>query len=126
MESVLRAIRGATTIDRDVAEQVTERTQALVREIFAANELGADDIVSMIVTVTSDISAPFPATAARALGLGDVALLGAVEAEIVGAPPRCIRVLVHCYSPRARADLRHVYLEGASRLREELAARAPR
>lgn len=122
MEAVLRAVRGATTVDHDTADQVFSRTQALVRELLAANAVEADDIVSMIFTVTPDITSAFPATAARALGLDEVALLGAVEAAVGGAAPRCIRVLVHFYSVRSRGEIRNVYLEGAVGLREGLDA----
>jgi chorismate mutase len=125
MEAVLRAIRGATTVDDDTAEQVGERTRALVRELMAANDLVADDLVSIVFTVTTDIVSAFPATAARALGLDDVPLLGALEAPVEGALPRCIRALVHCYTARPRAEMRHVYLEGARVLRRDLAARDP-
>ena len=125
MEAVLRAIRGATTVDDDTAEQVGERTRALVRELMAVNGLSPDDIVSIVFTVTTDIVSAFPATAARALGLDDVPLLGALEAPVVGALPHCIRVLVHCHTARPRADLRHVYLEGARVLRRDLAERDP-
>jgi chorismate mutase len=120
----LRGIRGATTIDADLPEQVTERTQTLIRELISANGIAHDDIVSMIFTVTADIKSGFPATAARAMGLTDIALLGAVEAEIKGAPPRCIRVLVHCYSTRSHGELRHIYLEGAKHMRADIASRA--
>ncbi len=120
MEAVLRAIRGATTVDDDTALQVVERTQALVRELLDANGLSPEDLVSVVFTVTTDIVSSFPATAARALGLDDVALLGAVEAPVTGALPHCIRVLVHCYSTRPRSELRHVYLEGARALRKDL------
>lgn len=120
MTAVLRAIRGATTLDEDTKDQVYERTQALVREILARNELTVDDLVSIVFTVTGDVHAAFPATAARALGLDDVALLGAQEIAVPGALERCIRVLVHCYSERDRSELRHVYLEGATVLRRDL------
>lgn len=120
MTAVLRAIRGATTLDEDTKEQVHERTQALMREILARNELSPDDLVSIVFTVTGDVHAAFPATAARALGLDDVALLGAQEIAVPGALERCIRVLVHCYSERDRSELRHVYLEGATVLRRDL------
>ena len=43
----------------------------------------------------------FPATAARAMGLGDVPLLCARELDIVGAMPRCIRVLMHITTDRS-------------------------
>lgn len=120
MDAVLRGIRGATTLDEDTEEQVFERTQALVRCVVERNEIAPDDIVSMLFTVTDDIVSAFPATAARALGYSDVALLGAKEASVIGAPPLCIRVLVHCYSTRSKAELAHVYLEGAAVLRRDI------
>ena len=50
----------------------------------------------------------------------DVPLLGAQEAAVEGGLPRCIRVLVHCYSERSRAEVQHVYLEEARALRADL------
>ena len=126
MSGTVRAIRGATTVDEDTRAQVEERTQALVRAILERNDVSDDDLVSMIFTATDDIHSQFPATAARLLGLEDVALLGATEARIDGGLERCIRVLVHCYTERSRKELRHVYLEGAAALRRDLAEDAPR
>ena len=120
MTSMLRAIRGATTVDADREDEVYARTQELVKEMLARNDVSSDDLVSMIFTATSDISSAFPATGARALGLDDVPLLGAAEASIDGALKRCIRVMIHCYSDRARAEIRHVYLNGAEVLRSDL------
>ena len=62
----------------------------------------------------------FPATAARAIGLGDVPLICARELAVVGGTPLCIRVMMHLNTERSRAELRHVYLEGASHLRDDL------
>lgn len=120
MTAVLRAIRGATTLDEDTVAQLNERTKALVAAIIERNELDHDDLVSIVLTATSDIHAGFPATAARGLGLDDVALIGAREIDVPGALPRCIRVLVHAYSTRSRAEIAHVYLEGAVVLRPDL------
>ncbi|MCU1489420.1 MAG: chorismate mutase [Acidimicrobiaceae bacterium] len=121
MSRVLRAIRGATTLDADTTEQLHERTTELVAAILERNQLGAEDLVSILLTATNDVHAGFPATAARALGLEDVALMGAQEIAVAGAPDRCIRVLVHCYTERPRDELRHVYLQGARGLRRDLA-----
>lgn len=126
MTGVVRAIRGATTVDEDTRAQVEERTQALVRAILDRNDVSDDDLVSIIFTATDDIHSQFPATAARLLGLEDVALLGATEARIEGGLERCIRVLVHCYTEHSRKELRHVYLEGATALRRDLAEDGPR
>ena len=121
----VRAIRGATTVDEDTREQVEERTRALIEALLERNGLEADDLVSIVLTSTVDIRSQFPATAARGLGLDQVPLLGAMEADIAGGLPRCVRVLVTCYTDRERKELRHVYLEGATVLRRDLADDQP-
>ena len=114
----LRGIRGATTVDADTGEQVTERTQALLQAMLQRNGVGHSDIVSVLFTVTDDIHSMFPATAARGVGFGDVPLICARELDIEGGAARCIRVLMHVET--AQQQLHHVYLEGASGLRDDL------
>ncbi|MPY93765.1 MAG: chorismate mutase [Acidimicrobiia bacterium] len=124
MPLVVRALRGATTIEEDVPEHIGERVAALVEAMFERNGLGPDDVVSMLFSATPDIHSTFPATVARlALGLEDVPLMNCQELDIAGALPRCIRVMAHVHTERARRDLRHVFLEGASVLRPDLAQR---
>jgi chorismate mutase len=114
----VRALRGATTVDEDTVAQVSERTQALLRAMLERNQLDHADIVSVWFTATDDIHCMFPATAARAIGFGDVPLLCARELDVTGAQPRCIRVMMHIET--ARPALHHVYLEGARGLRDDL------
>lgn len=118
--AAVRALRGATTVAGDTPEQVQDGVQALLREMLARNEVDHDDIISIVFTATDDVRSAFPAAAARALGLGDVPLLCARELEVEGGTPRCIRVLMHMSTPRSRPELRHVYLEGARGLRDDL------
>jgi chorismate mutase len=114
-------LRGATTCTEDSKAEIDAKTARLVQELFARNDLVPDDVVSMVFTSTPDLTAEFPATAARAaLGLDGVALLGAQEQAVAHGTARCIRVLVHCYSERSRDELRHVFLEGAAALRTDL------
>ena len=122
MPATFRALRGATTVDEDTEEQVTERVVTLLQTLFERNDVHHDDLVSIIFTATDDIHSCFPATAARTVGLGDVPLICARELDIVGSMPRCIRVLVHLTTERSRAELRHVYLERAAGLRDDLPA----
>jgi len=118
----LQALRGAITCAEDTKAEIDAKTARLVKELFARNDLAHGDVVSIIFTTTADLTAEFPATAARqALGLDDVALLGAQEQDVPHGTPRCIRVLVHCYTDRERSELSHVFLEGASGLRRDLA-----
>ena len=122
MTAAVRALRGATTVDADTAEQVKERTIALLEAMVERNGVHHDDIISVLFTATDDIHSVFPATAARDIGFGDIPLICARELDIVGATPQCIRVLMHLNTELGRDDLRHVYLEGASGLRDDLPA----
>ncbi len=118
--TAVRALRGATTIDADTAEDVRERTITLLREMIERNGVDHEDIISVLFTATDDIHSMFPASAARDIGFGDIPLICARELDIVDATPRCIRVLMHLTTDRDRSQLRHVYLEGASGLRDDL------
>lgn len=118
--SKVRALRGATTVDDDNEAHIFDRVIALLEAMFEQNDVDKDDLVSIIFTATDDIHSAFPATAARKFGYGDVPLLCARELDIDGGTPRCIRVLVHLNTDRSRAELHHVYLEGASHLRDDL------
>ncbi|MGD9798177.1 MAG: chorismate mutase [Acidimicrobiia bacterium] len=120
MPAALRALRGATTVDQDTPEQITDRVVVLLEEMLARNGVDHDDLVSIIFTATPDISSMFPAAAARTIGMGDVPLLGASELSVAGGPTRCIRVMMHLTTELRRDELRHVYLEGASHLRDDL------
>ena len=120
MPAALRALRGATTVDVDEVDHVHDRVVTLLQEMCERNDVRHDDIVSILFTATDDIHSTFPATGARKLGLGDVPLICARELDIDGATERCIRVLMHLTTERSRADLRHVYLEGAVGLRDDL------
>jgi chorismate mutase len=116
----LRAIRGAVTCDENTKAEIDAKTARLVQEILSRNDLDHDALVSILFTATDDLTAEFPAAAARALGLGDVPLLCARELSIDHGMARVVRVLVHCYTDKDRGELHHVYLEGARALRDDL------
>lgn len=120
MPVTLQALRGATTFDEDDPTHVHGRVIALLQQMCARNDVAHDDIVSILFTATDDLHSTFPATAARAIGYGDVPLICARELDITGATPRCIRVMMHLTTARARRELQHVYLEGAVGLRDDL------
>ena len=124
MPPVVRALRGATTVEKDTPDHIGERVADLVRALFERNGLEPDDVVSMLFSATPDLHSTFPPTAARlALGLDDVPLMTCQEIDVAGALPRCIRVMAHVYTDRPRGELRHVFLEGARALRPDLADR---
>ncbi len=116
----VRAVRGAIQVDRDDREAILAAAAELVRAVLDRNGIAPADVISIIFTATPDLTAEFPAYAARQLGLTDVPLLCATEMNVPGAMPRVLRVLAHVTTGRARADVRHVYLRGAAALRTDL------
>jgi chorismate mutase len=120
MPPSVRAVRGATTVEVDAAEAITEAVVTLLQTILDRNGLVEDDIISILFTATEDIVSTFPATAARSMGLGAVPLICARELSITGSVTRCIRVMLHVTTDRPRDQIHHVYLEGAQGLRDDL------
>ncbi len=120
MNASVRALRGATTVEVDSVDHIQQRTVALLKEMVDRNGVDHEDIISVLFTATDDLHSTFPATAARHAGFGDVPLICARELDIVNATPMCIRIMMHISTDRARSELRHVYLEGAAGLRDDL------
>lgn len=116
----VRALRGATTAAANTPEAIHDATVELVGEMLHRNDATPGDVVSMVFTATPDLTAEFPATAARSMGLSHVPLLCAQELAVGGALEACIRVLMHFYTAHGSDTLRHVYLRGATELRTDL------
>ena len=101
-------------------------TTELLARMLESNEVGHDDLISIVFNATDDVRSMFPATGARRMfpDLADIPLLNCRELDVEGALPRCIRVLAHLYTERPRDDLRHVFLERATALRPDLVEEA--
>lgn len=119
MPIVCRGIRGATTAAANTAEDILEATQELVTVLIALNDLDTDDIVSAIFTTTPDLTAMFPALAARTFGWIDVPMMCAHEMAVPGSLSQAVRVLVQINTRKSNSEIRHIYLKGAKQLRPE-------
>jgi chorismate mutase len=116
----VRAVRGAIQVDADERDEILQGTTELVTEVLRRNDIDPDDLISIVFTATPDLTAEFPAYAARLLGLTDVPLLCTTEIAVPGSMPRVLRLLAHVDTTRSRAEIRHVYLRGATGLRTDL------
>lgn len=116
----VRAVRGATQVDADDRQMIIDAVAELMAEMLVRNALGADQLISVVFTATPDLTAEFPAYAARQAGITDVPFLCSVEINVAGAMPRVLRVLAHVETDLSREQIRHVYLRGAAGLRTDL------
>jgi chorismate mutase len=117
----VRAIRGAVQVDADDRDAILEGTAELVTAVMTRNDLTPDDVISVLFTVTPDLTAEFPALAARKLGFHAVPLMCATEIPVQGAMPHVVRLMAHVETDRARDQIQHVYLRGAAALRQDIA-----
>jgi chorismate mutase len=112
----VRAIRGAIQVDADERDAILESTAELVTAVMSRN-----DLISVLFTVTPDLTAEFPALAARKLGFHAVPLMCSTEIPVPGAMPRVVRLMAHVETDLTRAQIQHVYLRGAVGLRQDIA-----
>jgi chorismate mutase len=91
----------------------------LTSELMTRNALAPGHIVSLVFSLTSDLTRASPAEAARSLGLSGVALFCLQEAEVEGSMPRVIRALL-TYAGEGGLQPVPVYLDGAESLRPDL------
>ncbi|OLD01031.1 MAG: chorismate mutase [Gemmatimonadetes bacterium 13_1_40CM_3_69_22] len=119
MSKTLRGLRGATTATANTSEAILNATDELLRALQQANGFQPEDVESAIFTSSPDLTAEYPARAARRLGWLDVPLLGAAEVAVLDGVPRCIRVLLHFYTTKSQRELKHMYLRDAATLRPD-------
>jgi chorismate mutase len=117
---MIRGLRGAITVEANMASEILEATEALLSAMVEQNKIALADIASVLFTVTSDLNAEFPAAAARKMGWKNVPLLCATEIPVQGSLPLAIRVLMHVNTAKTQEQIQHIYLKGAKVLRDDL------
>jgi len=118
----MRGIRGATTIERNGEKEILDATTELLNHIIAENVVKPEDICSVFVTVTADITATFPARAIRQMaGWELVPLMCSVEIPVENSLPLCIRLMMLVNTEKQQHEVNHVYLHGARILRPDIA-----
>lgn len=119
MESIY-AIRGAINTDFDGVANIDREVRTLMDSLYEANGITDDDVAFIIFSQTDDLRSRNAAAAFRATGRGaSIPLFCVKEAEIYGAMPRVIRVMVVINHAKEK-EPRHVYLGDTASLRPDL------
>ena len=120
----VRGIRGATTAPMNTAGAITEATEELLLELTRVNDLDKDEICFAFFTTTHDLTAEFPAYAARRLGWLEVPLLCSHDMDVRLPNPRgvpmCIRILLLYNTAKPQSAMRFAYLRGAQAIKADL------
>jgi chorismate mutase len=118
----VRGVRGAITAHDRSRVAVLEATAELLRRVVEANGIETDDIAAALFTTSSDLTAEFPAVAAReSLRWEHVPLMCGHEMAVPHGQDRCIRVLLFWNTERPQSEIKHIYLREAANLRNRTA-----
>ncbi len=120
MANMIRGIRGAITVKDNILAEILSAAEKLLAEIVKSNNINVEDIASVIFSATSDLNAVFPAEAARSMGWKFVPLLCTSEIDVPKGLKKCIRVLLHVNTNLGQHEIKHIYLDGAKVLREDI------
>ncbi|MDR3238039.1 MAG: chorismate mutase [Spirochaetia bacterium] len=119
----VRGIRGATSVESNTKEEIFAKTGELLSQLIQKNSIDAEEIASIIFSVTDDIDEAFPAAAARLAGFDFIPLFGCREIPVKGSVSGLIRVLIHMNTEKSQREMQHVYLHRAVQLRPDIASR---
>lgn len=112
-------IRGAITIKENSKDEIKEASLELFEKIVNENYIKLEDIVSIIISCTKDITKDYPGKFIREnYKLGLVPIMHFNEMEVELSTPFCIRFLITVNG--SNSNIKYVYLRGAEKLRTDL------
>lgn len=118
---MIRGVRGAITVSADQPEEILKETRKLILEMVKENKIFPDDVASVIISTTTDISSAFPAKAVRTIeDWTYVPVMCTHEMDVPGSMPLCIRVMMHVNTSIPQQEIQHIYLNEAVKLRPDL------
>lgn len=118
---MMRGIRGAITVSADHPDEILKETKKLVLEMAKENDVEPDQVASVIISTTTDISSAFPAKAVRTIDDWTyVPVMCTHEMDVPGSMPLCIRVMMHANTAKSQQEINHIYMNDAVKLRPDL------
>jgi len=118
---MIRGIRGATTVKTDEEKLVLSATEALLKEMINVNEINPENVTSLFISVTPDITSTFPAKAVRKFeNWTHVPVMCMQEIAVKNSLPLCIRIMMHVNTSQKQKAVKHIYHEEAVQLRPDL------
>ena len=118
---MVRGLRGATTVENDEEQLFLKQRKHLSKKWRKRTRVLPEDIISVLISTTTDIKSTFPAKAVRSIdGWMYVPVMCTHEMDVPGAMPLCIRVLMHVNTDIPQRYVKHIYQNNAIKLRPDL------
>jgi len=116
-----RGLRGATTVTKNKEEEILYRTQILIEDMVKTNNIEADMVSHVFISVTADINAVFPAQALRRLeDWTFVPVMCMREIDVPSSLEKCIRVMMVVNTDKKQEHMKHIFHNEAVKLRPDL------
>jgi len=121
---MFRGVRGAITVKENNEQVIFQATDRLFKKIIHDNQIEPEQVASVFISVTDDITEAFPAKVLRSMeGWSYVPVMCMKEITVRSALDKCIRVMMHINTSKSQQEINHVYLEDAVTLRPDLAVK---
>lgn len=118
---MIRGVRGAVTVEKNSESEILEATEMLIRQMIQENKINSEDVASVFISVTEELTAAFPAKAMRSIeGWTYVPVMCMREIPVEGSLRNCIRVMMHVNIDVPQQNICHIYLREAIQLRPDL------
>lgn len=122
---MIRGVRGAITVSKNEKEEIMSASEQLAQMMIKANNICASDVAHILISVTEDLNAGFPAAVIRQLeGWQYVPVMCMQEIPVPNSLEKCIRIMMTINTSVAQKDIQHVYLNDAVSLRPDLQEKA--
>lgn len=116
-----RGIRGATTVVNNDEGEMLEETKSLFLEMIKSNDVEAETVSHIFISVTSDLNATFPAKIIRSLeGWTHVPVMCMKEIDVPGSLEQCIRIMMVVNTDKKQEEIQHIFKNEAVKLRPDL------
>ena len=118
---MIRGVRGAITVEINEETEIHTATEKLFNEMIASNDIVAEEVASVFLSVTDDINAAFPAKVIRLQeNWNYVPVMCMKEIAVPNSLEKCIRIMIHWNTDLPQDRVQHIYLEKAIQLRPDL------
>ncbi|WP_284141294.1 chorismate mutase [Virgibacillus sp. LDC-1] len=118
---MIRGIRGATTVIKNIESEILQNTKQLIEEMVTLNQVHPTSISHVLISVTPDLNATFPAKALRLLeGWTFVPVMCMTEINVPTGLPKCIRIMMVANTDISQDKVQHVFHNDAIYLRPDL------
>ncbi|MCL0031154.1 MAG: chorismate mutase [Dehalococcoidia bacterium] len=117
----IHGVKGAITVQDNSAEAIMQASAELLEELIRRNNINQEDVAAVFFTTSPDLTAEFPARAARErIKWDNVPLMCSHEMHKNGALQKCIRILIMWNTNLMQNEISHAYLRDASILRPDI------